>query len=120
MTRRDLAELIYRCQSLPPGRKDAVLDRLLEGAGHASGLATWKHLLGRALAVRENFFVALSPRHKEKILEELARAIRSMTKAGRAEEAAAVLDEIYTPGFWQFIMAIIRLVPERIFKRMSL
>jgi len=29
-------------------------------------------------------------------------------------------DEIYTPGFWRLVLAIIRAVPERIFKRMSL
>jgi hypothetical protein len=29
-------------------------------------------------------------------------------------------DEIYTPSFWRFVMAVIRMVPERIFKRMSL
>jgi short-subunit dehydrogenase len=29
-------------------------------------------------------------------------------------------DEVYTPGFWWFIMAIVRAVPERIFKKMRM
>ena len=29
-------------------------------------------------------------------------------------------DEVYLPGFWRFIMLVIRHIPERIFKRMSL
>jgi short-subunit dehydrogenase len=29
-------------------------------------------------------------------------------------------DEIYTPGFWRFLLAIIRAIPEPAFKRMTL
>jgi hypothetical protein len=29
-------------------------------------------------------------------------------------------DILYTPGYWRFIMAGIRLLPERIFKRLSI
>lgn len=29
-------------------------------------------------------------------------------------------DEVYTPGFWRLIMAVVRSIPERIFKKMSL
>lgn len=29
-------------------------------------------------------------------------------------------DEIYTPGFWRFVMALIRAIPERIFKKLRL
>lgn len=36
----------------------------------------------------------------------------------RAVEYGA--DEVYLPGFWRLIMTIIRLVPERVFKRLSL
>ena len=97
MTPRQVTALIYGCHSLPQQRKDAILGRLLEAAGR-SGLARWKDLLARALAVREDFFRVLSPRHKERILGDLARAIRSMTKAACSEEAWRVLDEIYAAG----------------------
>ncbi len=29
-------------------------------------------------------------------------------------------DVVYVPWFWQYIMLIIRLIPERVFKRLSL
>lgn len=44
--------------------------------------------------------------------EAIARGI------ARAVEYGA--DEVYLPGFWRLIMTIIRLVPERVFKRLSL
>jgi len=33
---------------------------------------------------------------------------------------AAKKDVVYLPGFWRLIMLIIRLIPERIFKKLSL
>jgi hypothetical protein len=94
MKRRDLSGFIYSSQGLSGERKDLVFARILEAAGRF-GLAGWKQLLLPALAAREDFFTALSPRHKERVLEDLARATRSMTKAGRGREAGGVLDEIY-------------------------
>ena len=34
--------------------------------------------------------------------------------------AATRKDELYTPSFWRVVMALIRAIPERLFKRMSL
>ena len=97
MKRRDLIGIIYGSQSLSGKRKDLVLARILEAAGRF-GLAGWKQLLLPALATREDFFTALSPRHKERVLEDLARVMRCMTKAGQGREACGVLDEIYRLG----------------------
>jgi len=44
--------------------------------------------------------------------ETVARDIERAIEKGR--------DVVYTPWFWRFIMLVIRLIPERIFKRLSL
>jgi short-subunit dehydrogenase len=44
----------------------------------------------------------------------------SMVAAACLDAARARRDIIYVPWFWQFIMLIIRHVPERIFKRLSI
>ena len=44
--------------------------------------------------------------------EDIARGIADAMDKGR--------DEVYLPGFWRLIMAVIRAIPEFIFKRLSL
>ena len=44
--------------------------------------------------------------------EAIARGIVKAVERGA--------DEVYLPGFWRLIMLIIRHVPERVFKKMSL
>jgi short-subunit dehydrogenase len=44
--------------------------------------------------------------------DAVARGIVAAVDAGK--------DEVYLPGFWRLIMAIIRHIPEPIFKRLSL
>lgn len=44
--------------------------------------------------------------------EQVARGIVAAIDRGR--------DEVYLPGFWRLVMCIIRHIPERIFKRLSL
>lgn len=44
--------------------------------------------------------------------EQVARGILSAIDRGR--------DEVYLPGFWRLIMWLIRHIPERVFKRLSL
>ncbi len=44
--------------------------------------------------------------------DRVARAILRAVERGR--------DEVYTPWFWKFIMGVIRLVPEQLFKRLRL
>jgi hypothetical protein len=40
--------------------------------------------------------------------------------AGILKAVADKQDDVYLPGFWRWIMAVIRHIPERIFKRLSL
>ncbi len=53
----------------------------------------------------EGMFLVASP---EKVARDIARAVKKRRNV------------IYTPGFWWVIMTIIKLVPERIFKKLSI
>jgi short-subunit dehydrogenase len=53
----------------------------------------------------EGMFLVASP---EKVARDIAKAVRKRRNV------------IYTPGFWWVIMTIIKLIPERIFKKLSI
>ncbi|KKK88968.1 hypothetical protein LCGC14_2737820, partial [marine sediment metagenome] len=52
----------------------------------------------------EGMFLVASP---DRVADDILSAVRRRR------------DVIYTPGFWRLIMLIIRMIPERVFKKLS-
>jgi short-subunit dehydrogenase len=95
------------------GASKAALSAYLDGLRnrlHASGV--------QVLSIKPGFVDTAMTRGKLKPSRLLAtpeRVARDIDRALRRRQ-----DVLYTPWFWRPIMAVIRGLPERIFKRLSL